>query len=158
MGLFTKEKKYNWKEGKFETTKKGVKLPFKGPEEGTLEAEVKKFEKQQREKKRKKRKKQYKSIANKINKTLDMIEGKPTKKRKTTKRRKPQKQRYVVKGGKAYPVYRPRTKTGSKRVSAKPRKTYDPFGGLDYDLFGSPKKKSKKKKKKKDPFDLKINW
>lgn len=162
MGIFTKEEKYNSKTGKWETTKKGVKLPFTGPEKGTLEYEAKKFERKQKKKTTKKRKKKYKNIAKKIDKTLDWIEGKPPKKTKTRKtRKKPQKQRYTIKNGVAYPVYTKRKKKPSTpRKPTVKRKSFDYSGfNTDFDLFGTPRKKSKKKKqKKKDPFDLKINW
>lgn len=160
MGLFTKEEKYNWKEGKFETTKKGVKLPFKGPEEGTLEAEAKKFERQRKKKKTKKRKNQYQTISKNINKALDWVEGKPAPKKHKT-RKKPQRKRYVVKNGVAYPVYRSTHKTSSKPKTTRPKRKNMDYAGFnpDFDLFGTPTKKGKKKKKKqKDPFDFKINW
>lgn len=148
MGLFTKEEKYNKETGKFETTKKGL---FHGRGERTpiTKALTKKYhEKHPDEKPSNIRRQRIDKAVKSGNKALDTLFGPATKKSQRKKPISTNKQnatKYIIKGGKAYPI------AGQKTKKQKPysiKNNYNPFG----DMFDTGMKTSKRGKKK--DFDL----
>ena len=133
MGIFTTEKKLyinpETKKAEWITTKRGLlDRESRTPTYDKLKPQIKKIQQEERKKKWEKRQKTYNSVAKTVNNALDLIEGSNTTKKQSKPVHKA-KNKYVVKNGVAYPVYRP------KKIN-----------------------QNKKKKKTKDPFDFEIKW
>jgi hypothetical protein len=130
-----KEKMYiDPKTGKAEwiTIKKGLFKEKKSrtPVYDSLKPQIKAKQKAESKAKWDRRVKAYNNLANKTNKALDWLEGRNTiQTRKNMPR--PPKKRYIIRNGVAYPVYKTKKRTTTKK---KTRKQYD------------------------DPFDFKIRW
>ena len=135
--MFEKEEKLyvdpDTGETRWITTKKGIirERPSRTPAYDKLKPQIKAKQRAISKKKWEQRKKTFNKTAKTVNNALDWLEGtgKYGKKKTSYTPRKTPKKQYVVKGGVAYPVYKPR----------KPRT-------------------KPKKKKQNDPFDFNIKW